>query len=681
MAEKFLNLSGLNTLWSKLKKFNVFCNVHSTNNGKQGWLKLCSITCSKTYINTPIALKIIPRGYSTSTLEFMIENATTTTPKLLYAKHLIKSFNGNTGKTSNVGYTYEDVEGVRTFHFWKKKNEGWGSIHVQADSYLTFIKDNLLVIHDNVFSETEPEGIVYADEIIEATVEQVNTKADASHKHTASDITSGTFGTSRIADGAITPEKINVISLIYKRAENGGRNWHRIFKVILPTDRTTVESRHSKAYRVFDLYIDGYQNKGKYSYLGRLGINFSIATGMTIADYNFLTHGYARAKWVLGRPSESAYDCKIVKTESTIEFFILSNDWDTNLAVVCEKKYDGRFGDGEYDSTIVRNAYTIEEFETYCSDKVVVNSELDNIKIGWAEKADTATSADSATKATQDGSGNNIVDTYATKTALSEEAAARSEADATLQSAINAKASIESVTSLGQQVQGLTTGLNGKLNNDGSNANSTTTYNVLNAAAGGASIDITDDEEIILTYPTGNIAYKRTLAKFAEWIETKVMPIINRKLNAWLGNEQEVVFNNVKVRKGVSSSEVEVATYYGISQSYYDKTYIDETIGNIDSNVTRYNGTSSIDYSYVGLPIVCKPTVYSSATSQTADNWIRQCVPSRLITHGRIFIFVNPSSVNYTITDLANGSYSLGAGNTLTIVYHNGTYYKASDKT
>lgn len=250
-----------------------------------------------------------------------------------------------------------------------------------------------------------------------------------------------------------------------------------------------------------------------------------------------------------------------------------------------------------------------------------------------------------------------------------------------LKTALNGKASTTSVTSLGQQVSGLTTGLNSKLESDGSNASSTTTYNVLNAAAGGGNAEITDEEEIIFTYPTGLVAYKRTLAKFAEWIKDKVMPIINRKLNAWLGNEQEVVFNNVKVRKGVNRSEVEVATYYGISQSYYDKIYIDKTFGNIDSNVTRYNGISTVDYSYVGLPIVCKPTSYSSDKSQTADNWIRQCVPSGLITNGRMFILLNPSSVTYKITGLSNGSYSLAAGNTLTIVYHGGTYYKASDKT
>lgn len=62
-----------------------------------------------------------------------------------------------------------------------------------------------------------------------------------------------------------------------------------------------------------------------------------------------------------------------------------------------------------------------------------------------------------------------------------------------------------------------------KLEVDGSNASSTTTYNVLNAAAGGADYDITDDEEIILTYPSGSTAYKRALNKFIDYLRSKLI--------------------------------------------------------------------------------------------------------------------------------------------------------------
>lgn len=222
------------------------------------------------------------------------------------------------------------------------------------------------------------------------------------------------------------------------------------------------------------------------------------------------------------------------------------------------------------------------QFWAYIQGKI--SSVLGLTSTSYGGKAASATSADSATKATQDGSGNNIVNTYATKEALN---------------------------SANQNIAGLTSGVNSKLNKDGSNADSTTTYNVLNAAAGGGSDEysISDDEEIVLTYPTGYTAYKRTLAKFAEWIEDKVMPIINRKLNAWLGNEQEVVFDNVKVRQGVSSSEVEVATYYGIAQSYYDKTYIDK----------EYYDKTYIDKEISGLKQVNSYTnaIESTATGQT----------------------------------------------------------------
>lgn len=62
-----------------------------------------------------------------------------------------------------------------------------------------------------------------------------------------------------------------------------------------------------------------------------------------------------------------------------------------------------------------------------------------------------------------------------------------------------------------------------KLEVDGSNASSTTTYNVLNSAAGGGNAEITDDEEIILTFPKGSTAYKRALKKFIEYLRSKLI--------------------------------------------------------------------------------------------------------------------------------------------------------------
>jgi hypothetical protein len=356
-----------------------------------------------------------------------------------------------------------------------------------------------------------------------------------------------------------------------------------------------------------------------------------------------------------------------------------------------------------------------------------------------------------ATKATQDGSGNNIVNTYATKTELQD----------SNDEWANATTSLD----------------NGKLNVDGSNASSKTTYNVLNAAAGGADYDINNDEEIILTHPTGKVAYKRTLEKFSEWITS----IINRRLNYWYGNEQEVVFDNVKVRQGINNAEIEVATKFQVSREYeqignvkkiraiedkasdfggedlnsriavehtnsgnypsvfyynmkgeglngspstgalpsdahvFTMNWYNGTKGYIaqiafshnadkmwtrnkwgssaswtdwklmasasdssTSEIKRYSGSSSVDYSYVGKVIVCKPSNYSKDTSKSVSSWIGLCVPSTMITHGQSFILVNTSNVTYTITGLANGSYSLVSNTALTIVYLDGNYYRQS---
>lgn len=130
-----------------------------------------------------------------------------------------------------------------------------------------------------------------------------------------------------------------------------------------------------------------------------------------------------------------------------------------------------------------------------------------------------------------------------------------------------------------------------------------------------------------------------------------------------------------KVNKPISDYGNIISSFY-LNNLTYVKTY--KASDELENAITRYNGTSSIDYSYVGLPIVCKPTVYSADTSKSVSSWIGACVPSAMITNGRVFILVNPSSVKYTVTGLASGSYSMASNTALTIVYHNGNYYRQS---
>lgn len=309
-----------------------------------------------------------------------------------------------------------------------------------------------------------------------------------------------------------------------------------------------------------------------------------------------------------------------------------------------------------------------------------------------------------AAKAIADANGANIADTYATKTALSDEAVARSEtdetlqanidsvvanltsettarenADADLQTALNAKASIESVNSLGQSVSALTNSVNGKLDLNGSNASSTTTYNVLNSAAGGGSVDFSNDEEIITTYPTGQVAYKRTLEKFGDW----VLGIVNRKLNSWFGNEQEVVFNDVKVRQGIDSAEVQVATYYGISQSYYDKEYIDDEVSALNESVDSKIGFEEVknitnsgmatNAATSSLPVTIFYAGSGGSIASIYKAYVANAQEPLFLTCGRCIYLVNTTASNVTITGLTKGNYTLDAGRAMTIIYYTGT--------
>lgn len=75
---------------------------------------------------------------------------------------------------------------------------------------------------------------------------------------------------------------------------------------------------------------------------------------------------------------------------------------------------------------------------------------------GKATSAETADNATNATNAVNDGAGNNIPDTYATKEALAEETSAREAADETLSKGITAEA-----TERAQEISALQTGLTG----------------------------------------------------------------------------------------------------------------------------------------------------------------------------------------------------------------------------
>ena len=161
---EFLDFTGLESLWVKLKKYLPFYSVAVTGEDN-GWCKVAQIRCGRERMNRPFVFKFICRGFSTSRAEIMLASQDGNTPGVAFFFHAIQTANGTHGKTSNVGYTYDDVDGVRTYTLWKKKNERYGSINVHCEcnddysQYVSFTKG---------ISYYEPPGIVYAEEVYDS---------------------------------------------------------------------------------------------------------------------------------------------------------------------------------------------------------------------------------------------------------------------------------------------------------------------------------------------------------------------------------------------------------------------------------------------------------------------------------------------------------------------------------
>lgn len=175
--KQFLDNTGLNTtvnaLWTKLKKVTPYYSEKGTD-GTNGWVKFLTVRCQQ-YMNQPLVVHLISRGYSYSTMEIQWVSSGGSTPTVSGFYHIIRSFNGTDGKSTNVGYTYEDIDSVRYYHFWKQKNEAYGILHVSVDGiskYISGSDDTGYLTFPNEHSTTEPTGIVYATEVWETVPKQ-----------------------------------------------------------------------------------------------------------------------------------------------------------------------------------------------------------------------------------------------------------------------------------------------------------------------------------------------------------------------------------------------------------------------------------------------------------------------------------------------------------------------------
>lgn len=171
LGKQFLDTDGLNALWTKHKKVQPFYQELGTS-GTNGWVNFLTVKAT-TYMNHPLVVRLLCRGYSDSTMDVQFVSANNTTPTIQYFKQRIQPYSG-TQAIPKPGYTYEDVDGVRYYKFWLKKNEASGSIGVHVESeyfYTTGAEDTGILTFPNVQSDTEPAGIVYvkdADIVYEA---------------------------------------------------------------------------------------------------------------------------------------------------------------------------------------------------------------------------------------------------------------------------------------------------------------------------------------------------------------------------------------------------------------------------------------------------------------------------------------------------------------------------------
>lgn len=171
LGKQFLDTDGLNALWTKHKKVQPFYQELGTS-GTNGWVNFLTVKAT-TYMNHPLVVRLLCRGYSDSTMDVQFVSANNTTPAIQYFKQRIQPYSG-TQAIPKPGYTYEDVDGVRYYKFWLKKNEASGSIGVHVESeyfYTTGAEDTGILTFPNVQSNTEPAGIVYvkdADIVYEA---------------------------------------------------------------------------------------------------------------------------------------------------------------------------------------------------------------------------------------------------------------------------------------------------------------------------------------------------------------------------------------------------------------------------------------------------------------------------------------------------------------------------------
>jgi len=156
-----------------------------------GWVGIIQFKTSKSYINQNIRVECFSRGVTPYTIDFCVESKDGTDPNVINCSLVRPLYKQNTTyDVIGAGYTYVTNAGIRTYTLWVK---------IKAYCYLQCrilcgpdVLELVTPLYD-AFIASKPSGYV------DATVLD---------SRDASWINSGTFGTSRIADSAITTAKV-----------------------------------------------------------------------------------------------------------------------------------------------------------------------------------------------------------------------------------------------------------------------------------------------------------------------------------------------------------------------------------------------------------------------------------------------------------------------------------------
>ena len=336
LGKQFLDTDGLNALWTKHKKVQPFYQELGTS-GTNGWVNFLTVKAT-TYMNHPLVVRLLCRGYSDSTMDVQFANAYNTSPAIKYFKQRIQPYYGTHG-IAKPGYTYEDVDGVRYYKFWLKKNEASGSIgvHVESDSfYTTGAKDTGILTFPNIQSDTEPSGIVYvanadivyeavpAKTAVSAAAVKVGTNAigqvvlgnalapsDLGISATATSVTVGST-TANIPQGTTTTPKMDGTAAVGTETK-----WAKGDHVH-PTDTSRAPTSHASSATTY-----GVGTTANYGHV-------KLATG----DMNGATHADGVA--VSKNHTHSQY----VPTTRTVNGHALSADVTVTAADVSAVRYD-----------------------------------------------------------------------------------------------------------------------------------------------------------------------------------------------------------------------------------------------------------------------------------------------------------------------------------------------------